>query len=101
MPRYISKGGAIKCHAYQFLDNANCEVYNLAKVNPDVVKVVGGSIEPRTISVVVDQSNDVSVVPLHYYLVFYNDGEVSIMSPEIFRAHYMRDNPFLRKDSNE
>ena len=97
MPRYISKGGAIKCHAYRFLADVDyCEVNHLAKTNPDVVKIVGGSIEPRTISVVVDQSNDVSVVPLHYYLVFYTNGEVSVMSPEMFSAHYERDNPYLK-----
>ena len=105
MPRYISKGGAIKCHAYQFLANVDyCEVNHLAKTNPDAVKIVGSKLEPRTITVHIDDSGDTLtssayrriVVPLHYYLVFYDDGEVSVMSPEMFGAHYERDNPYLK-----
>lgn len=96
MPRYISKGGAIKCHAYRFLDNDDCEIAHLAKTNPDAVKIVGRSPDLRTIFVDVNDSNVASAVPLHYYLVFYDDGEVSVMSPEMFSAHYERDNPYLK-----
>ena len=96
MPRYVTKGGMIKCHAYQFLDNDNCEIAHLSKTNPDAVKIVGRSPDLRTIFVDVNDSNVASAVHQHYYLVFYDDGEVSVMSPEMFSAHYERDNPYLK-----
>ena len=96
MPRYVTKGGMIKCHAYQFLDNGKCEIDNLIHRNPGSVKIVGYTDEPRTISIVVDKCDDTIVIPQYYYLVFYEDGEMSIMSPEIFTAHYEYNNPYLK-----
>ena len=96
MPRYITKGGMIKCHAYQFLDNVDCEITRLAKTNPDAVKIVGKSPDLRAIFVDVNDSDVALAVPLDYYLVFYEDGEVSVMSPEMFSAHYELDNPYLK-----
>src|SRR5699024_12438846 len=102
MPRYVTKGGMIKCHAYQFLDNVDyCEVNHLAKTNPDAVKIVGSKLEPPTITVHIDDSGDTLkssayrriVAPRLYYLVFYTNGEVSAMSSDMFSAHHERDNP--------
>lgn len=96
MPRYVSKGGMIKCHAYQFSDNVMCDVTNLTMQNPDSVKVVSYSFEPPTISLLLVGSEDKLVVPLDYYLVFYDDGEVSVVSPEAFSAHYELANQYLK-----
>jgi len=96
MPRYVTKGGMIKCHAYRCLENDNCEITHLAKVNQDALKIVGRSLDLKTIFVDVDDGRDAIAVPLYYYLVFYDDGEVSVMSPEVFSAHYELDNPYLK-----
>lgn len=96
MPRYVSKGGTIKRHAYQFLDNANCEIVELARRNPDSVKIVRCTTEPTSITVAINNYSNVITVPLHYYLVFYEDGEVSVSSPEVHSAHYELVNPYLK-----
>lgn len=96
MPRYITKGGMIKCHAHQFLDNANCEIGHLNKTNRDAVEIVGYNPKSRTIYVDVNGCADTIKIPLHYYLVFYDDGEVSVVSPEAFSAHYELTNPYLK-----